>query len=1759
MAEFVAAQASVLIVPTLGKGANNFGTKLREQLKTVKASVDVEVKAKTAAAIAEIEAAKKLAEKDPINLSVKVDKNGFRELTRNVTEIRRQYNSVRDDMKAGLALNLKIAGVEQLSALIPAMASVNASIVELSQSALLLPGILSAVAASVGTVAWGIRGLSDAFKEQAKAQKNAVQSAKQQKDANRAVRDSMRDLNRAVKDAKRNIEDLNAQLRDAPLDEAEAMLNLQEAQYEASQKLGKSAFEQQKDQLRLAKAEADLAETRRRNIRLSQDVAEANQKGVAGTDAVVQAQERLGAALDTVAQKSDAMSDLADAMGKLSPNAQAFVNSIQSVFGMYSGLQNAVQDRLFANLGSDVEALASKSLPMLERGLGGIATAINGNVRTAIAALSADGNQNFLSRIFGNTADAQRLLDGAVTPLLNSFLHLGAVGTEYLPRISAAFGNIMQRFEAFVNRADADGSLDKWINNGMKALTQLGNSLLNVGSIVKSIADAFTASGGKSFGQVLQETTKKWADFLKSSEGQQRWITFFQDARAEFAQWKPVLQDIPGILKSISDAASNWAQMMLPFFRTASSLLKEHPGLVQAVFYAYAAWKTLTPIFSAVKAGLDGVQAGIAKIKEKTDGANGTIQSVKNLAAALGPQVLLYAATAVATYFVGQFVSGMNEGQQAMDRARAKADELKNSLDLVTGAATTASRALIYGQLQNDSNTATGEQANNIEGLRNRGVNPGDITSAIAQGDRAKVDQLLAPVVGATARTVEDSDIWKENQEWMQDAGLTPQLVADAINGKPDAIQKFKDATNTNGVGASASFLRGLEKTGLIDIPDLLDFRNQLPSSQQEGARIRGAVEEKLNNAVSGSAGNAQASRDLYGNLTLNETGRSLFGADAQVNGSASGATIRMPGTINPQVRADIEANGGRVLAAGEGPDSPVSGTLIELKKDRAARYVQGMPAYAGGGMHGMLSGPGTGMSDSMLARVSNGEYIVKAASVAKYGPSFFDKLNAGELPKFSGGGLLGDLIAPTDQGGGALSSGLMGLLSGSGSGSVTTGSLPGILSGSNTSGVTGPAQVAGTVPSAVPALDSGPSGTSSISGPSAPLSTSVPGLASPGVAAGGGPTDMVPGLLPPPLAAEAPSPDATGMVPGLAPVAPDHLGNGAGSPGPGNGPVDAGAGLLGMFGGGGKSPTADQNWGILDFLRPESMMDFFSGMAQNIGSSLLDIGLGFLSGITGFDFKGLISPFMQVGDHFTGLFGDLTSKDSQSGPTEANPLVQATLNSWAGAPSSYLGTSIYGNGAYDPSALTAAMNPGNAGAIQAPGGMFLGLPGGSLPGYLLAGGSAASSAGVSGANGNKAFADQMAARWQALGFDAFDHAADNHKEHQNGAIDIRISDAIGAEPTAAQRARGNQLVQQILQDPNVYGVIFDNKAYYGGNRAGNPYAGADPTNGHRDHIHVWYQPGRSGNFGPTKQQPQGYASGGLLSGPGTGTSDSIMARVSNGEFITKASSVAKYGRGFFDQLNAGHIDPSALPGFADGTPPVQQPLPPPAPTPPPPMAPGAGAPSTAGDSPVAGATGEQPSLATDTANQAVGDALSGLGGALGSTGDGGMSPPSALGPQPNTDQRAVLGSAPTNLDHNLSAVSTGINSAASTVGSAIGAAIGAASTAGGAAAPGAGAAGGAASSLAASGAQIAGTAINGAVNILSSLLVGTATPGGSQSAGAYGAPLAPGPTGNPLHQQGPGIVNNYGDIHTANYDEFYKGQQRREAQQQAPLMPMRR
>lgn len=113
------------------------------------------------------------------------------------------------------------------------------------------------------------------------------------------------------------------------------------------------------------------------------------------------------------------------------------------------------------------------------------------------------------------------------------------------------------------------------------------------------------------------------------------------------------------------------------------------------------------------------------------------------------------------------------------------------------------------------------------------------------------------------------------------------------------------------------------------------------------------------------------------------------------------------------------------------------------------------------------------------------------------------------------------------------------------------------------------------------------------------------------------------------------------------------------------------------------------------------------------------------------------------------------------------------------------------------------------------------------------------------------------------------------------------ISFKLDEESLAGVRSQIEQLAAQLGQQ-----LVIPVSVSASGNDYSQPYTLQDP--------------------GPA---PQGFATGGYISGPGSGTSDSIPALLSNGEYVIRAAAVRKLGKNALDLLNRG----IAIPRFADG------------------------------------------------------------------------------------------------------------------------------------------------------------------------------------------------------------------------------------------------
>lgn len=134
------------------------------------------------------------------------------------------------------------------------------------------------------------------------------------------------------------------------------------------------------------------------------------------------------------------------------------------------------------------------------------------------------------------------------------------------------------------------------------------------------------------------------------------------------------------------------------------------------------------------------------------------------------------------------------------------------------------------------------------------------------------------------------------------------------------------------------------------------------------------------------------------------------------------------------------------------------------------------------------------------------------------------------------------------------------------------------------------------------------------------------------------------------------------------------------------------------------------------------------------------------------------------------------------------------------------------------------------------------------------------------------------------------------------GAVRDNWDTIVGAAKSAFDAMKDNSVTRfwERLLD-----VVAKLKSLLNGGGWKNPLAGAGGGGG-----------ANAGGGGNATEggNAQSNAAGGLIQGPGSGTSDSILSRLSNGEFVVKAAAVQAYGAGLFHALNN-----MMLPGFAQG------------------------------------------------------------------------------------------------------------------------------------------------------------------------------------------------------------------------------------------------
>lgn len=686
----------VPVVPDLDTG------RLNAQLRALntRQPIQIPVQVSTAQAVQQARSAVNTAQRaaGSINVPVNIDRSVLRQATSALGGLAGAARNVGAAIgvlgaigSVGAAGAVGLAGLASAAGgAISLLGGLAAAAATAAGALFVLPGAAAAAAAGIGALALGFSGIGAALKaagkqagggggggavvdnarQIAQAERGVAAAERALQGAQRQSKKAQEDLNLARKAAVERIQDLSRELRGARLDEEEAAIR----QEEAADDLAKAQASGDPKAIRKAQLAYNQAALAVENTKdsvedLAAEKADADKKGVQGSDEVQAALERqrdaadaLAGAVDSLASAHDALAAaqqkvggggggggvdaFAEAMAKLAPNAQAVVRALLQLKPAFESMQKAVQQALFAGVAADLLRLGRSILPTLRAGFVGVADAINGHLRAALAELSTANTRIRLGQIFDGARDAIDRAVVAIRPLIRAFVDVAGVGASVIPALIGPASEVIATFAKHLSEMAKSGELLTLIHQGLAMLAQLGAAAKNVFGIISGIFNAAGASDGGGLFALLRTLN----GLVNSIAGQTALTNLFTQLGRIGSALAPVLlavaQALVPVAKGIADIAVAAAPVVEALVvalgpalaRLAPAFIALLPA-VAAIATAFGPLATIladlvvgaAPGITALFQGLAGALAALAPVAAPVGEALG------NLAKAVAP------------------------------------------------------------------------------------------------------------------------------------------------------------------------------------------------------------------------------------------------------------------------------------------------------------------------------------------------------------------------------------------------------------------------------------------------------------------------------------------------------------------------------------------------------------------------------------------------------------------------------------------------------------------------------------------------------------------------------------------------------------------------------------------------------------------------------------------------------------------------------------------------------------------------------------------------------------------------------------------------------------------------------------------------------------------------------------------------------------------------------------------------------------------
>jgi phage-related protein len=236
---------------------------------------------------------------------------------------------------------------------------------------------------------------------------------------------------------------------------------------------------------------------------------------------------------------------------------------------------------------------------------------------------------------FTNLDNGIKIVTASSGTFLHIFQTLGEFGSAYIPKLAQGFDNVAVRFDAFLTKANSDGTLKRWVDNGVESFKGLVSAITNTSAVIGGLMKAAVDAGGASLG-IFGGAMEKLAAVINKPEVQANLVNLFSGANLAIGAVTQGLSVFMGAIGFLSPA-------LKVVLTDSGKVIQIFLDIIGGVLTNVEVFKGLQDMFTGVVHGIGAFSTVIGPLGDKL----GTLFTVVGMVADSLGHVFASALTAV--------------------------------------------------------------------------------------------------------------------------------------------------------------------------------------------------------------------------------------------------------------------------------------------------------------------------------------------------------------------------------------------------------------------------------------------------------------------------------------------------------------------------------------------------------------------------------------------------------------------------------------------------------------------------------------------------------------------------------------------------------------------------------------------------------------------------------------------------------------------------------------------------------------------------------------------------------------------------------------------------------------------------------------------------------------------------------------------------------------------------------------------------------